>query len=311
MARRGYSQWHTAGYERTSCAALHCALVPALALLLVLTWSCVAPHPALAQTGNATAAASIAEKIATQAESANKTAAESAAQAASANETSGEAAQASIPAADNASQAAPAEATAAGETEAARQNAPAGVSGNGSEESEAVNTTATQSQAVGKTESRGAVEPSKSASESASKPASEPGAGKPAAKAEKKEPPLPGSTLGWSGYFQAIGSIFLILAVLGGGFYLLKRFGPRAVGGGVFGRGTLQLEAQLPLGPRRSVAVVRFLNKRLVLGVTDSNITLLTETETDDDDEVPEHTPSTQSGTAFSKMLAKARSSRS
>lgn len=136
-------------------------------------------------------------------------------------------------------------------------------------------------------------------------------AGKPAPKTQSEAPPMPGGDVGWSGYFQALGAIFLIIAVLAGGFFLLKRFGPRAMGGGVFGRGTLQLEAQLPLGPRRSVAVVRFLNKRLVLGVTDSNITLLTETETGHDDEVPEYISSAPSGgSAFSKMLAKARNPR-
>lgn len=290
-------------------AALYCALVSALALSLLLAWASIAPRLARAQSGNASAELSLASSNATDAASmANETAAQDE----PLNKTAGAMVQAAaVSAADNASQAAPAEATDDGETQAARQSASAGVSGNGSASSEAVNTTVAQPQGVGTTATRGAVEPSKSASASASKPLSGSGAGKPAAEAEKKEPPLPGSTLGWSGYFQAVGSIFLILAVLGGGFFLLKRFGPRAVGGGVFGRGTLQLEAQLPLGPRRSVAVVRFLNKRLVLGVTDSNITLLTETETDDDDEVPEHTTSTQSGTAFSKMLAKARSSRS
>ncbi|MFW5735206.1 MAG: flagellar biosynthetic protein FliO [Oceanidesulfovibrio sp.] len=134
---------------------------------------------------------------------------------------------------------------------------------------------------------------------------------KPAPDAADELSPIPGGKVGWSGYFQALGAIFLIIAVLAGGFFLLKRFGPRAVGGGVFGRGTLQLEAQLPLGPRKSIAVVRFLNKRLVLGVTDSNITLLTETETKHDDEVPEHiSPAQSGGSAFSKMLAKARNPR-
>jgi flagellar protein FliO/FliZ len=81
---------------------------------------------------------------------------------------------------------------------------------------------------------------------------------------------------GWGGYFQAIGMVFLLLAVLAVGFYLLKRFGSRT-GLGYFSRGDLKMEAQLPLGQRRSVVVVRFLNKRLVLGVTDENINLLTE----------------------------------
>ncbi len=87
------------------------------------------------------------------------------------------------------------------------------------------------------------------------------------------------SEYGWGAYFQAIGVVFLILAVLAGGFYLLKRVGPRA-GLGRLSQSTLRLEGQLSIGPKKSVVVVRFLNKRLVLGVTDTTINLLT-TETD------------------------------
>ncbi|MGE4299526.1 MAG: flagellar biosynthetic protein FliO [Desulfovibrionaceae bacterium] len=88
---------------------------------------------------------------------------------------------------------------------------------------------------------------------------------------------------GWSGYFQAIGSVFLILGIIVFGFWLLRRYGP----GGVLGgrkSGQLTLEAHLPLGPKKNVVVVRFLNKRLVLGVTDSHINLLTEMDADNDD---------------------------
>ena len=87
------------------------------------------------------------------------------------------------------------------------------------------------------------------------------------------------SDYGWGAYFQAIGMVFLILAVLAGGFYLLKRVGPRA-GLGRLSKGNLRLEGQLSIGAKKSVVVVRFLNKRLVLGVTDTSINLLT-TETD------------------------------
>jgi Flagellar biogenesis protein len=40
--------------------------------------------------------------------------------------------------------------------------------------------------------------------------------------------------------------------------------------------------AQLPLGPRKGLMVVRFLNKRLLLGVTEQQISLLTEEEASD-----------------------------
>ncbi len=84
----------------------------------------------------------------------------------------------------------------------------------------------------------------------------------------------------WGGYLQMLGSVFLLLAILFLAFYLLKKYGPRA-GLGVFNRGDLKMEAQLPLGPKRSVVVVRFLNKRLVVGVTETQINLLTTMEVD------------------------------
>jgi flagellar protein FliO/FliZ len=88
---------------------------------------------------------------------------------------------------------------------------------------------------------------------------------------------------GWAGYFEALAGVFLILAILVAGFWLVKRYGSRA-GLRMFGRGDLQLEGTLSLGAKRSVVVVRFLNKRLVLGVTDANINLLTELDDHDQD---------------------------
>ena len=53
----------------------------------------------------------------------------------------------------------------------------------------------------------------------------------------------------------------------------------RLILSGALPRGALVREAQLPLGPRKGLMVVRFLNKRLLLGVTDQRITLLSEEE--------------------------------
>jgi len=70
-----------------------------------------------------------------------------------------------------------------------------------------------------------------------------------------------------------------MVAVLWLAVWLARRFGkfnflPRP---GALPRDALVMEAQLPLGPRKGLMVVRFLNKRLLLGVTDQQITLLTE----------------------------------
>lgn len=87
------------------------------------------------------------------------------------------------------------------------------------------------------------------------------------------------SSFSWGGYMQAVGILFLLLAVLWLLVWLVRRYGrfnflPRP---GALPRGALVMEAQMPLGPRKGLMVVRFLNRRLLLGVTDQQITLLTE----------------------------------
>lgn len=87
------------------------------------------------------------------------------------------------------------------------------------------------------------------------------------------------TSFSWGGYMQAVGILFLLLAVLWLLVWLVRRYGrfnflPRP---GALPRGALVMEAQMPLGPRKGLMVVRFLNRRLLLGVTDQQITLLTE----------------------------------
>ncbi|WP_291440252.1 flagellar biosynthetic protein FliO [Desulfovibrio sp.] len=90
---------------------------------------------------------------------------------------------------------------------------------------------------------------------------------------------LGGTSFSWGGYAQAVGILFLLVALLWLVVWLVRRFGkfnflPRP---GALPKGALVMEAQLPLGPRKGLMVVRFLNRRLLLGVTDQHITLLTE----------------------------------
>lgn len=82
--------------------------------------------------------------------------------------------------------------------------------------------------------------------------------------------------------FQVAGVLCLLLALIFVGFWVLKRFGKR-MGLGVFGTGALRIEGTMSLGPKKNIVVVRFLNKRMVLGVTDASINLLTEMDTGDD----------------------------
>ncbi|MFO7726785.1 MAG: flagellar biosynthetic protein FliO [Desulfonatronovibrio sp.] len=76
-------------------------------------------------------------------------------------------------------------------------------------------------------------------------------------------------------------ALFILLGLIFLGFYLLKRYGHKA-GFGPAANNRLKLMGMLNIGPKKSVVVVRFLNKDLVLGVTDSQINLLTETQVDD-----------------------------
>jgi flagellar protein FliO/FliZ len=80
-------------------------------------------------------------------------------------------------------------------------------------------------------------------------------------------------------------ALLLLLGVIFAAFWLIKRFGPR-MGLAVSGKHSgLTFMGQLPLGPKRSVVLVRFLNKVMVLGVTEHSINLLTEIDESHDRE--------------------------
>ncbi|NCC24552.1 MAG: flagellar biosynthetic protein FliO [Deltaproteobacteria bacterium] len=70
-------------------------------------------------------------------------------------------------------------------------------------------------------------------------------------------------------------SLLVVLALLLLGFYLLRRFSPRLG----FSRpsSVLHLVSRLGIGPRKEILVVRFLNKLLIIGVTETQMTLLGE----------------------------------
>ncbi|WP_028574025.1 flagellar biosynthetic protein FliO [Desulfonatronovibrio hydrogenovorans] len=88
-------------------------------------------------------------------------------------------------------------------------------------------------------------------------------------------------------------ALLIILGLIFLGFYLLKRFGHKA-GLGMGSGNMLKIVATLGIGPKKSIVVVRFLNKDLVLGVTDSRINLLTEIQVDE-----------ESDQKFARVLAK------
>ena len=97
-----------------------------------------------------------------------------------------------------------------------------------------------------------------------------------------QDPPLPAADLPnftWSGYLQGIGLMFLLLAVLWFLVRLLRRYGrfnfiPRQ---GSLPRDAFFMEAQMPVGPRKCLMVVRFMQKRFLLAVTEQHISVVTE----------------------------------
>jgi flagellar protein FliO/FliZ len=95
----------------------------------------------------------------------------------------------------------------------------------------------------------------------------------------------------WSGYFEALALICFLLALL----WLFTRFLVKRGGApGLLasGRG-LYVESRLSLGPKKWILLLHCLDRRLLIGVTDHAVTLLTELETED---APAPEPSGRTG---------------
>lgn len=96
-------------------------------------------------------------------------------------------------------------------------------------------------------------------------------------------------------FMQMMAWLCVILALVFVVLYVLKRYGPHA--GLALGRpGDLKIMGQLGLGPKRNLVVVRFLDKILVLGVTDTQINLVTEMKADDATEFEDVLDNAQKG---------------
>jgi flagellar protein FliO/FliZ len=77
------------------------------------------------------------------------------------------------------------------------------------------------------------------------------------------------------------GAMLLLLALLLLGLALLKRYGLAAKLQGGGSGAALRIEERMMLGPRKQLVVVRFLNRRLLLGITDTGINLIAEDQAD------------------------------
>lgn len=128
----------------------------------------------------------------------------------------------------------------------------------------------------------------------------------PLATAQVTSPSAPDLAFSWGGYLEAIGIMLLLLGVLWSVTWLIRRYGkwnfiPRA---GSLPRDALFLETQLPLGPKKGLAVVRFLNTRLLLGITEQRITVLKETDV----HVQQNNPDPNPAPRFAQVLDEAGS---
>ncbi len=83
--------------------------------------------------------------------------------------------------------------------------------------------------------------------------------------------------MGWM-LAKTILSLVLIIALIFAVVFLLKRFFGKQLPGSV-NREWFQVIAKIPLQPRQSLWLVKVVNRILLLGVTESGITMLTEFE--------------------------------
>lgn len=89
----------------------------------------------------------------------------------------------------------------------------------------------------------------------------------------------------WTGYFLGLALMFVMLALLWFGARLMRQKG----GLRLLGQSSaLSVETRLALSPRKHLLVVKYRNKRLLLGVTEHNISLLSEDPLEEGEEALE-----------------------
>ncbi|MDR3176266.1 MAG: flagellar biosynthetic protein FliO [Desulfovibrio sp.] len=87
---------------------------------------------------------------------------------------------------------------------------------------------------------------------------------------------IPDVSLSWSGYFEALALLCLLVALLWGLLWFIRK---RGMAPGLFASqgNMLRVENRLPLGPKKWILAIRCLDRHLIVGVTERNISLLTE----------------------------------
>jgi flagellar protein FliO/FliZ len=87
--------------------------------------------------------------------------------------------------------------------------------------------------------------------------------------------PAIGSALGAAGALQALGAVMVVLGLVAGLAWLVRRGTIRLPGSAR--RQAMAIESATPLGERRSLLIVSVEGRRLLLGVTPTQVSLVTE----------------------------------
>lgn len=81
------------------------------------------------------------------------------------------------------------------------------------------------------------------------------------------------SAFSFGSYFEALAILFLVLAIL----WLFVAFFRRKSGTFSKSLPSMRIESRLAIAPKKWIIVAKVMDKRLVLGITDQQITMLTE----------------------------------
>lgn len=95
---------------------------------------------------------------------------------------------------------------------------------------------------------------------------------------EYEAPKESDTSYGWL-MFKAL----FVVALMGGGFYLFFKFVMKKAGVPVIGQGAVKILSVTPIGQNRSLHIIDVAGRIMLLGVTDSNVSLLSEITSKDE----------------------------
>ncbi len=108
---------------------------------------------------------------------------------------------------------------------------------------------------------------------------------------------------GWMPIIKVLSALLIVLGLMGFWAYLAKRYYP-GLRGARYAGPSIRVLGTVYLGSKRSIAVIGVQNKRLVVGMTPSSMTLLTTLEEEEEGLSSKTEPKNESGIlSFSKIF--------